>query len=94
MSDLHEEAESSRKPIPFGDECDESDSLGVFTHPHTLEVIEVPGAGCARFWIEFELGKFLFPELADGDTAILHPAVVGLASENFGVEFIQGFMWG
>src|SRR5205823_703276 len=72
MSDLHSESASGRSAAPFGQDCDESNSLAVFTHPETLDVIEVPDAGCARFWIEFNLGKFIFPTIRNGDLRILN----------------------
>jgi hypothetical protein len=31
--------------------------VGIFQNPHTGEIIEVPNAGSARFWIEFQFGK-------------------------------------
>ncbi len=45
---------SGKKPVRFGE--DSAETLGLFADPHTEALIEVPGAGCARYWIEFELG--------------------------------------
>jgi hypothetical protein len=89
MCDLHEET----GPVRFGENCGEADVMGLFTHPRTLQVIEVPGAGCARFWIEIGLGKFLCPRMDDGNLAIVHPEVMALASECFAISFHQGCLW-
>jgi hypothetical protein len=93
-SDLHSEAGSSRQAIPFDDDCDDSNNLGLYSHPQTQELIQVPGAGCAQFWIQFQLGKFLFPKIENGDLQVLNPRLVDLAENCFGVEFAQGCVWG
>ena len=71
---------------------------GPIDNPNTarfrLEVIKVPGAGCARFWIEFALGKFLFPEIQGDNLELLNPAIAGEAEQIFGAEFVQGCHWG
>ncbi len=77
----------------FGDLCDEVAESGVFQNPHDGAVIRVPGIGSAHFWLEFELGKFLFPRIAGGDLDILAPAVVSDAESIFGVSFGQGCRW-
>jgi hypothetical protein len=59
-----------------------------------MEVIEVAGAGCARFWVEFELGKSLFPPFDRGDLEFLDPGIVAGAERLFGVGFAQGCHWG
>jgi hypothetical protein len=92
-SDLHEESKRRRGTVAFGEDCSANDSLGLYTHPETLELIEVPGAGCARFWIEFELGKNLFPKIEDGNLAILNPQLLALASKCFNAKFVQGCLW-
>jgi hypothetical protein len=73
----------------FGEEFSLDDRTGYFTHPETEEIIEVPNAGCANYWIAFELGKFLFPKFRQG-LAALDPRIVRLATECFGDEFGEG----
>lgn len=92
-SNLHGEATLGRKAVQFSQECTGADSVGLFTHPETLATIEVPGAGCARFWIEFRLGKFLFPIMGT-DIRILNPQLLDLANRSFQLQFVQGFYWG
>jgi hypothetical protein len=43
----------------FGEACAVESKNGIYSHPWTGEVIEVPDAGCVRFWIELEFGKWL-----------------------------------
>jgi hypothetical protein len=52
-------------------------------------VIEVPNAGSARFWIEFEFGKFIYPKI-EKRLEILSPLLVETAEECFQAEFVQG----
>jgi hypothetical protein len=92
-SQFHGKSWGGRKIVGFGQDCTTADSLGVYTHPETLETILVPGAGCARIWIEFELGKCLFPRIENGNLAILNCRIVELARESFGTEFAQGCYW-
>jgi hypothetical protein len=94
LSDLHEESGSKRKRLPFDEDCNKWVQSGLFTHPHTLQVIEVPQAGRARFWIEFKLGKFLFPKIRGGNLRILNPRIAKLAVQCFGLKFVQGCRWG
>ncbi len=94
-SDLHETA-VDHKPnaIPYGEACGEIADRGYFTNPYTSEIIEVPGAGCASFWIEFELGKFLFPDFVDDSLELLNPRIVAEAKSAFQTRFVQGCRWG
>jgi hypothetical protein len=92
-SGLHSET-SNRQAVRFDDDCDDSNHLGLYTHPQTLELIEVPGAGCALFWIQFQLGKSLFPKIEDGNLQILNPRLMDLAKNCFGTQFTQGCVWG
>jgi hypothetical protein len=94
MSDLHEESESAAHREIYGEPCDGETTLGLFSNPHTLEVIEVADAGCARFWIEFELGKSLFPAFDRADLNFLNPTIVAEAEGIFGQRFAQGCNWG
>ena len=67
--------------------------MAVFHNPTTLEAIEVPGAGCARFWIDFEFGNELFPEVG-ANLDLLNPTIIDVAIEVFGTRFVQGCQWG
>lgn len=93
-SNFHEECGANREVPFFGERCEDPASMGVFNHPESLELIEIPEAGAARFWIQFELGKFLFPEIKAGNLALLNPDVVKLAESIFGIRFVQGCFWG
>jgi hypothetical protein len=46
-------------------------------------------AGCARFWIEFEFGKFIYPRVAD-NLEVMSPAIVSEAEKCFRTKFAQG----
>jgi hypothetical protein len=94
LSDLHEESGSDKNPVMFGEDCNKEDLVGLYSHPETLEIIEVPGAGCAQFWIEFDLGKFLFPKIDNGNLRILNARIEQLAKRCFASEFVQGCCWG
>jgi len=73
----------------FGSPCGPDRTSGTFPNPWTRKAIEVADAGCARFWIEFEFGDFLFPSV-DGTLEVLRPAVVRQAEECFKTRFVQG----
>ncbi len=75
---------------PFGEACAAEVATGIFSHPWTGEMIEIPDAGCARFWIEFEFGKFLLPEMAGG-LNVLSPPIVAKTEECFETRFVQGW---
>jgi hypothetical protein len=92
MSDWHDEIPIKRKVEFFGEQCSPKARLGIFHNPDTLEVIEVPNAGCARFWIEFEFGKTLFPKINDC-LDLIAPPIVKAAQEAFAISFIQGCRW-
>ena len=93
-SDLHEESKSGRQAIAYGEPCGGEGSDGLFSHPSNLKLIVVPRAGRARFWVQFELGKFLFPKINDDSLEILHPQIAADAEHIFGVKFVQGCHWG
>jgi hypothetical protein len=88
MSDPGEERTGSEVPF-FGKPCATDDATGLFHHPVTGNLIKVANAGCARFWLELEFGKWLLPKI-DDSLAILNPAIVTLAGESFALEFAQG----
>lgn len=74
MSDVADEPSREAQQIPnFGQSCSAPLAAGYFTNPWTEAVIEVPNAGCARFWIEFEFGKFIFPKMTSGVDSIASP---------------------
>jgi hypothetical protein len=56
-SDWHDSATIVRGAPSFGQPDRSHNRLGIFHHPFTSEIIKVPNAGCARFWIEFEFCK-------------------------------------
>ena len=93
-SDYHQESGEERNAVPYGKPCENIVATGLFNDPHTNQLIEVAGEGCARFWTQFELGKFLFPKIADGNLEILNPAVAKAAKAIFGASFVQGCYWG
>jgi hypothetical protein len=74
----------------FGETCKSESTIGIFSHPWTGALIEVPDGGCARFWIEFEFGKFLVPKMSDS-LDVLRPAMVGQIEDCFGTRFVQGW---
>jgi hypothetical protein len=80
--------------VPFGEICSAANRTGFFSNPNTMELIRVPGAGCARFWIEFRFGKWLFPDIKDDSLDLLPANVVGAAQQIFGVRYLQGCHWG
>jgi hypothetical protein len=91
-SDAHDDGSTVR----YGEPCPDGPTDGLFSDPRTGAVRRVPGAGCARFWVQFELGKFLFPQFGEGDGGmdVLHPTIVEEAGRAFGVPFVQGCYWG
>jgi hypothetical protein len=80
------------EPISAASSKSASD-VGYFSNMHTGTLIEVAGAGAARFTIEFELGKFLFPPLTD-HLELLAPEIVRQAEQTFATQFAQGLHWG
>ena len=91
-SDWHDEGPVTQEVEFFGQPCSPNNRLGIFHNPNTLEVIQVQGAGCARFWIEFEYGKMLFPPIEDR-LDLIEPAIVEVAERDFGIKFVQGCHW-
>lgn len=84
------EAGPNVRNVPaFGEPCMGRATVGIFPNPWTGEVIEVQNAGCARFWIEFEFGKFLYPEIQD-NLEVLKSSLVHVAMDCFHIEFNQG----
>jgi hypothetical protein len=77
-------------PFQFNKPCPDPTPMGYFTDPTTNATVEVSDAGRARFWVEFELGKWLFPTVHNGDLEILNPTIVVWAERDFGIKFAQG----
>jgi hypothetical protein len=88
MSDLAGEQTGDEVPS-FGEPCGTHHAMGLFRHPVTSERIEVANAACARFWLEFEFGKWVVPKIANS-LNILDSAIVGLANDSYGLGFAQG----
>jgi hypothetical protein len=64
---------------------------GIFRNPKTGAAIEVQNAACARFWIEFQFGKWLFPKIGDS-LDLLRPSILAVASDIFRTSLAQGCM--
>lgn len=89
-SDWDEEVGPNTRNVPmFGSPCKNAVRKGTFPNPWTGEVIEVPDAGCARFWIDFEFGKFIYPKVTDS-LDVMTPAIVLGAQRCFRTKFAQG----
>src|SRR5262245_226234 len=93
-SDLHEETESGREAELFGEPCAIGDRVGLYSNPETLELIEVPNAGCSTFWIAFQLGKWMFPTFREKRIDFVEPSTLQLAEYTFGTKFTEGCSWG
>ncbi len=87
------EAGPNTRDVPiFGSPCNNAVVEGIFPNPWTGEAIEVSDAGCARFWIEFEFGKFIYPKVADSFD-VMSPAIVQDIEQCFGTKFVQGCLF-
>lgn len=94
MSDWHEEiAPAPENVAPFDSPCPSESRKRFFHNPYTSEVIELSGAGCSRFWIEFECGKWLLPKI-DNSLELLAMPILNTARELFRADFVQGCRWG
>lgn len=91
-SDRHEVAPPGHQMPAFCQPDRSHNRIGIFHHPCTNKIIEVPGAGCARFWIQFEFGKWLFPNIEDS-LNLVDPSIVELAKTSLGTDFLQGCYW-
>jgi hypothetical protein len=84
------EAGPNTRNVPtFGSTAKGAIRNGVFPNPWTGEVIEVADAGCARFWIEFEVGRFIYPKMTDS-LEVMSPAIVSGAEQSFQTKLAQG----
>ena len=84
------EAGPNTRDVPtFGSVCKNPIRNGTFPNPWTGEAIEVADAGCARFWIEFEFGRFIYPKVTDS-LDVMSPGIVLGAERCFRTKFVQG----
>jgi hypothetical protein len=84
------EAGPNVRNVPlFGSIWNGGSRTGIFPNAWTGEVIEVPQAGSARFWIEFEFGRFLYPSIGKS-LDVLDPRLVKKVEECFQTKFAQG----
>jgi len=84
------EAGPNTQNVPtFGSVCTDTNRNGIFPNPWTGDIIEVADAGCARFWIEFEFGKFIYPKVTE-NLEVMSPAIVVGTEQCFGTKFAQG----
>lgn len=89
-SDAGSRIDPAVQSVPrFNEDATMDEHVGYFINPHTNEEIAVPEAGCARFWVSFELGKWVFPEI-EQDFDVLDQRIVSLAEQQFEVRFAQG----
>jgi hypothetical protein len=87
MSCLADHQTGSDVPL-FGQPCSQQNAL--FRHPDSGVLIEVADAGSARFWVEFEFGKWLMPKISSS-LNILDPSILATADRAFSMHFSQGF---
>jgi len=78
-----------RNVLQFGTPWSGESETGIFPNPWTGAVIEVPNAGSARFWIEFEFGRFIYPKI-DKNLDVLSPLLLEKTEECFQTKFVQG----
>jgi hypothetical protein len=90
---LREEVVSTCETPPFETPCKSQTRLGIFRDPRSGATIQVANSSCARFWLEFQFGKWLFPR-ANGNLNLLEPSILKAATDAFGRRFVQGCFWG
>ena len=73
----------------FGSVWNGESTTGIFPNPWTGAVIEVSNASAARFWIEFEFGRFIYPEI-DKNLDVLSPLLLEKTEECFQTKLVQG----
>jgi hypothetical protein len=83
---------SVRLPI-YDEDCKDDKCDGFFEHPDSAQIIRIPNAGCARFWISFELGKWIWPEPVGNSPGGLDPRLISLAAEAFATDFVEAYDW-
>jgi len=93
-SDLHDETEAESFPELFGEPCELGDRVGLYSNPESMELINVPNAGCSTFWIAFGCGKWIFPRFVVNKIDFVHPKVMRIAENAFETKFTEGCCWG
>ena len=93
-SDLHDDSPGNRSAPTFGEKLPATKRPGLWSHPATMEVVETPDAGAARFWIELSPAKWLFADLPEGRLDAAHPSFLDAARAAFVCDFAQGCYWG
>jgi hypothetical protein len=88
-SDIHDDGEGPA----YGEPCSADARLGRFTHPHAEKLIEVPGAGCASFVVDFNFGKFIFPPKSMTALSLISSEYVAAARACFEQDFVEGCYW-
>jgi hypothetical protein len=73
--------------------CPSQGYEGTFRNPWNNDMIKVPKAACARFWIEFKFGNWLVPKI-EKNLELLPPSIPTLAGVSFGTSFSQGCFFG
>jgi hypothetical protein len=92
LSDPHEVAPVNVEIPPFNVPCEAANRTGYFCNPCADTLVEVPNAGRARFWVEFEFGNWLFP-LIRKNLDLLPAPVLECAHKAFATRFVQGCHW-
>ena len=87
-----ENENSPHKPTPFGEAYAGNGRTGFFPRPPGCDLITVSNAGSARFWIEFEFGKWIFPKI-ENSFNVLDPQIVRCAEDVFATKFVQACHW-
>jgi hypothetical protein len=77
----------------YDEDCEESETDGFFQHPELPSVVRIPNARCARFWIEFEYGKWIWPKLAGNIFKRLNPTVNEATTRIFATNFDEACDW-
>jgi hypothetical protein len=76
-SDPHPEISPAPEIPCFGEPCaSKTRRTGIFHHPCTGALIEAPNAGCARFWIALEFGRWIFPNIEGSLNVLTLPSFV------------------
>jgi hypothetical protein len=80
--------ENSTGLLQFGDSVDTIPASGIFTHPISHRNIEIPSAGCARFWVSFDFGVWLLSYMPE-DFDLLEPGLIRATEDLFLVRMTQ-----
>jgi hypothetical protein len=74
--------------LQFGDSAETIPASGTFTHPISHRNIEIPSAGCARFWVSFDFGEWLLSHMPE-DFDLLDPGLIRATEDFFDVQMTQ-----